>query len=80
MRDWLIPIFAVLFIIAIALIVYQNIRNNAMEDEAETLESNMAKMDSLLTIYQTQLTACRADRDELGYAVVGLFKAVEVRQ
>ena len=78
-RDWTAIIIGIIVLAVVTVWIIVD-RYERLRKENVQLRSGMVTMDSLLTIYQTQLTACRVDRDELGSAVVGLFNAVEVRR
>lgn len=76
-KDWTLRLIAVIAILLV-IVWYFIDRNERLQEDNTELKAGMVAMDSLLTIYQTQLSACRADRDELGYAVVSMFDAMEV--
>lgn len=73
--NWHTVMWIVIFMLAFMLIIAESQRR-IQQEENTRLKTGMVQLDSLLTIYQTQLTACRADREELGEAVVGLFNAL----
>lgn len=77
-RDWTLIIMVVIGIAVLTIMVLAD-RNARLQEENTRLQSGMVAMDSLLTIYQTQLTACRADRDTLGHAVVSMFRALPIQ-
>jgi hypothetical protein len=77
-RDWTLIIMVVIGITVLIIMVLAD-RNTQLQEENTRLKAGMVAMDSLLTVYQTQLTACRADRDELGFAVVSMFRALPIQ-
>lgn len=75
-RDW--PLIIVV-VIAVVVVTAMIIANYQLRSDNAQLQSGVGRLDSLLTIYQTQLTACRADRDTLGFAVVSMFRALPIQ-